>query len=62
MERVVPMGEESKEHSDNNLLMAEIKKSLKAKEKNTKCEEYAIKKFKENRKKNQDVDIFNLDF
>lgn len=33
----------------NNPLMDEMKKSLKPKRKNKKCEEYAIKKFKENR-------------
>ena len=52
------MEEESKKHSDDNLLMAEIKKSLKVKEKNIKCKEYAIKKFQENQNKNQ----WNLDY
>lgn len=52
------MGEANKKYSGDKSLMAEIKKSLKVKEKNIKCEEYAIKKFQENQNKNQ----WNLDY
>ena len=47
------MSEVIKEYSDENLLLTEIKKMPKTKEKNTKCKEYAIKKFQENRGNNK---------
>ena len=47
------MNRETKNHFGRNPLLAEIKKTSKAKEKNIKCEEYAIKKFQENQNKNK---------
>lgn len=46
IERVTGMDNKK---TEGNQLLAEIKKSRKTKRKNKKCEEYAVKKFRENR-------------
>lgn len=48
------MNNNTKKHSDINPLMTELKKLSKTKEKNTKCLEYAIKKFQANRNNNKE--------